>query len=169
MDEAKTCKGCGISKPLDEYYFYGKKTKRRGGKCKECTKAMVRANRAAKIEYYRQHDRDRAMRPDRLAARISYSKTPRGIEALRRASSDWNKRNPRKRQASSMVSHALRDGKLTKMPCEVCGVKEPVQAHHDDYSKPLDVRWLCVPCHAAHHKEEREKERQTQIAESCAA
>lgn len=31
-----------------------------------------------------------------------------------------------------------------------------VQAHHDDYSKPLEVRWLCVPHHALHHKQLRQ-------------
>ena len=35
-------------------------------------------------------------------------------------------------------------------PCEVCG--EPrADRHHDDYDKPLDIRWLCRPCHIRHH------------------
>jgi len=41
---------------------------------------------------------------------------------------------------------------LTKGVCEVCGCKE-VHAHHDDYSKPLDVRWLCSPHHIEWHQE----------------
>lgn len=40
---------------------------------------------------------------------------------------------------------------LTRQPCEVCG-SEKAQAHHDDYSKPLDVRWLCTTHHAEWHK-----------------
>jgi hypothetical protein len=39
---------------------------------------------------------------------------------------------------------------LKRMPCEVCGAQK-VEAHHDDYSKPLDVRWLCKKHHAEHH------------------
>ncbi len=41
--------------------------------------------------------------------------------------------------------------KLARMPCEVCGELK-VEAHHDDYTKPLDVRWLCVKCHTEWHK-----------------
>jgi hypothetical protein len=41
-------------------------------------------------------------------------------------------------------------GKLTKKPCEVCG-SELVEMHHEDYSKPLEVRWLCRKHHLELH------------------
>lgn len=57
-------------------------------------------------------------------------------------------RDPLKQKARAAVRHAIADGKLKREPCEQC--REPKsQAHHDDYSKPFDVRWLC----AKHHKE----------------
>jgi hypothetical protein len=37
----------------------------------------------------------------------------------------------------------VRRGVIQKGPCEVCGTDKEIQAHHDDYSKPLKVRWLC--------------------------
>ena len=56
------------------------------------------------------------------------------------------------RRANSAVNHAIRDGKLKREPCEICG-KEPAQAHHDDYNYPLKVRWLCQDCHARWHRD----------------
>lgn len=40
-----------------------------------------------------------------------------------------------------------RRGKLLERPCEVCGAV--AEMHHDDYSKPLEVKWLC----RTHHRE----------------
>lgn len=45
---------------------------------------------------------------------------------------------------------ALKRGRLVKQPCEVCNAPD-VEAHHDDYSQPLAVRWLCKEHHRAHH------------------
>jgi hypothetical protein len=36
----------------------------------------------------------------------------------------------------------------------VCG-NAATHAHHDDYSKPLEVRWLCRAHHSEHHTTER--------------
>lgn len=52
--------------------------------------------------------------------------------------------------ASTRVAKAIKRGELTRQPCEVCGDPK-VDAHHDDYSKPLDVRWLCRKHHRLHH------------------
>lgn len=48
------------------------------------------------------------------------------------------------------VHRALKAGSLMRCPCEVCGA-DKTHAHHDDYSKPLDVRWLCPMHHREHH------------------
>lgn len=46
----------------------------------------------------------------------------------------------------------LRLGYITRKPCERCG-SDLAQMHHEDYSKALDVTWLCRPCHIERHKE----------------
>ena len=48
-----------------------------------------------------------------------------------------------------MVGYAIKCGALIVEPCEVCGEVDPVHAHHDDYEKPMSIRWLC----SVHHKQ----------------
>ena len=58
----------------------------------------------------------------------------------------------RQRQKAYIATqNALKRGILRPQPCEVCG-EEKAQAHHDDYTKPLDVRWLCVRHHNEWHR-----------------
>ncbi len=56
--------------------------------------------------------------------------------------------NRDKVRAWGKVRYALGNGTLIKKSCEICGIMEKVQAHHEDYAKPLDVIWLCP----SHHK-----------------
>ena len=66
-------------------------------------------------------------------------------------------------RARNAVTYAIWSGRMIRSPCESCG-REPevvdgrqiVEAHHDDYSKPLDVRFLCCGCHAEEHREDEE-------------
>jgi ribosomal protein S27AE len=53
-------------------------------------------------------------------------------------------------RASAAVHRAVAAGRLIRQPCEQCG-DVPSEAHHDDYTRPLDVRWLCSSCHKKHH------------------
>jgi ribosomal protein S27AE len=55
-------------------------------------------------------------------------------------------------EAKRLTRRAIANGELVRQPCEKCGSSR-VQAHHDDYAKPLEVRWLCRPCHVAVHKQ----------------
>jgi hypothetical protein len=56
-------------------------------------------------------------------------------------------RYPEKYAARDAVRKAKRNGTLIPKPCESCGATDDIQAHHPDYSKPLDVQWLCRRCH----------------------
>lgn len=59
----------------------------------------------------------------------------------------WQKLNIEKRKAHHKVEIAIKKGKILKEPCTVCG-SEKSEGHHEDYSKPLEVIWLC----RLHHK-----------------
>jgi len=51
-----------------------------------------------------------------------------------------------------LVCLAKKKGLLEKQPCEICGNKYNIQAHHEDYRKPFDIIWLCGGiCHARRH------------------
>lgn len=65
-------------------------------------------------------------------------------------STRWGLLHRLQRQAHSAVSVALKNGTITKTVCVVCGA-DRVEGHHDDYSKPLEVVWLCRPHHGERH------------------
>lgn len=58
-------------------------------------------------------------------------------------------------KARDMVRIRMRHNTVLKQPCEVCGELK-VEAHHDDYNKPLSVRWLCMSHHRELHRFKKE-------------
>lgn len=102
-----------------------------------------------------EYDKKRANLPHRVKARKKYAETEKGKIAVAKAKKSWQERNIIKRAAHIIVNNAIRDGKLKKQSCEKCGNKK-VHAHHDDYTKPLKVRWLCPKCHIEWHKQNGE-------------
>lgn len=147
----KQCFKCKQARPLTEFYVHPAMGDGRLNKCKECTRADVRANYRSNIGHYREYERARAMLAHRVLARIQYEQTEAGKAAMRRAHLRFIERNPEKRAAHVAVGNAIRSGVLHRCPCEVCGSPN-TQAHHDDYGKPLDVRWLCSRHHREHHR-----------------
>ena len=150
----KNCFKCGNTKGVDDFYRHLSMKDGRLGKCKDCAKADSNANRKASLEYYRDYDRGRAMLPKRVSARAEYSISEPGRQSHKNASYRWDSGNPHKKSAQTAVNNAVRDGKLFKQPCEVCGEPE-THGHHEDYLKPLEVMWLCPKHHSARHAEIR--------------
>ena len=134
----KACFKCGVTKPLSEFYAHPLTSDGLLGKCKECTKADSMANRYANIDRVREYDRYRAKLPDRKEKVAEYQR--RGRE-----------KNPGKDRARRMLNYHLRAGNITRQPCEVCGSIDGIEAHHDDYSRPLNIRWLCFRHHRMEH------------------
>ena len=146
----KKCFKCDQDKDLSEFYKHPKMTDGHLGKCKECTKTDTAKRHAEKFD-------DPAWRVAELKRHrtksAKYRMEGRAPKPSIRASFDWLKKNPEKRKAHNLVSSAIQLGKMKKQPCEVCGEARS-QAHHDDYSKPLEVRWLCPKHHGEHHHNE---------------
>lgn len=95
------------------------------------------------------YERDK---PKRLAAMAAYAaENPERVAAIK---ARWSARNPEKCRANSAVTNAVRDGRLDKpKACEGCGAEKRLHGHHEDYAKPLEVRWLCAQCHKDRHRE----------------
>lgn len=149
----KKCIKCGKTKELNEFYVHKANTDGHFGSCKECCKIASKKNRIKNIDYYKKYDREKYKNDPRVKERHKkYRKTKSGKRNLKKITTKYRDENPEKIQAHMAVSVAIRNKTLIKKPCEVCG-KVKAHAHHDDYSRPLDVRWLCPK----HHKEWHDK------------
>jgi hypothetical protein len=131
----KTCFKCGVPKPLSAFYRHAEMADGHLNKCKDCAKRDVGLDRQKNIKRYRAYDRAR-MTGKRLRAWAEAATAPRNLGV--------------RRDARVAVGNAVRDGVLIPGSCEFCG-ESKAEAHHDNPRKPLEVRWLCVPCHKSWH------------------
>ena len=145
----KQCKVCGTTDKDAEFY------KGVNNCCKDCHKKAARKNRAKNIEYYRDYDKNRFQNDPRVRERHKrYQKTEAGKESMSKSRKKWMGQNPEKRAAHVILGNRIRDGKIAKPDvCEDCGDRGRLEGHHRDYSKPLDVEWLCRKCHVNRHKQ----------------
>lgn len=130
----KTCFKCGKTLPLDDFYRHAKMKDGHLNKCKACTRKDNKENRYNHIDYYRNYDSMRQKTERRKSWKITYQRIVR-------------KTHPEKYHCRQIFGKALKKGLVIKQPCEICGLLENIEGHHEDYSKPLDVIWLCFKHH----------------------
>lgn len=123
-------------------------------RCRECHKAAMRSNRKGNLDYYRAYDARRFQDDPKVRERHRrYRATERGRAAADAAKARWKEKNASKSAAHQVVAIAVRSGWLVKPArCSRCGAGGRIHAHHEDYSQPLEVLWLCPPCHTAAHQ-----------------
>ena len=143
MVRSKECFKCKTIKPLEEFYKHPMMGDGHLNKCKECNKNDVTANRNKNIEKIRAYDRARGKIPERIKANTEVTRA-------------WRAEDKRRQLGHVAVARAIRNGSLFRLPCVRCGEKKSL-AHHEDYDKPLEVMWLCQPCHKQRHKELKEE------------
>lgn len=136
----KTCFKCDRTLPRSAFYRHSQMRDGLLGKCKDCTRRDVSANRHRRYAHYLEYERRRSENGKRLSS-------------IRSRASSWRKANPVAVRAHRAVAKALRTGQLVRGACAVCGGR-PTHAHHNDYARPLEVTWLCVPCHRSVHAKE---------------
>lgn len=159
----KTCLVCGIviePKPGNE-------------RVKTCSRACNSKRRIQ--EAARRTDRmcARCNRPVNVAGECwprpngnpgSYCRTCEAIRARERHARNGRKQSmpvhrkppdPAKLRARNIAKAEIRQGRLLRKPCEACGNTKS-ECHHDDYSKPLEIRWLCRVHHAEIHRKHQD-------------
>lgn len=152
----KICRECNTEKPLSEFYKHAAMADGHLNKCIPCVKARVTKHRQENIEKIQAYDKVRSKNPNRVQARKDYMKTEAGKKAKKKAMETYHKRYPLKYAAHIITRNYVRDGKLIPATsCSVCSSTKKVEAHHDDYTKPLDVRWLCESCHKDWHRKNK--------------
>lgn len=125
------CSMCKEFKGIDKFYKYRKSPSGCQGYCKECDNKRVR---------------------DRSRYFLSYHFSRKNKEQYKKKNREkvrtYNKKecNQEKINARKLAKKAFKK----PQPCEICG--DIGEQHHTDYSKPLDIQWLCRKHHLEIHK-----------------
>ncbi|MBH1995219.1 MAG: hypothetical protein I8H90_22645 [Burkholderiales bacterium] len=129
----KPCIKCKSIKLLREFHMHAKMADGHINKCKKCAVEYA-------LEYKEQH-------PDSAKANHKrWARTDSGKKKMR----ELMEKFPERELARRAVKKAIKDGVLKTQPCFLCGKK--AQAHHPDYSRELDVVWLCSQHHSDAHQ-----------------
>ena len=148
----KRCSRCWETKPESEYYRSQRASDGLYSHCKKCHNKDIadrqktpegRAKCLARVKRYQATAKGKA-------TIRAYVQSERGKEVRRGIDQRLKARRPELSKAHHAVFNEKRAGRLIKQNCEVCGDPK-TEAHHDDYDKPLDVRWLCKKHHEEHH------------------
>lgn len=175
----KVCTGCKIEKEFTEFGKYTKAFDGLNQKCKECCKARAKLtvhseSAIEKREKYRS-EWQKKKRPilnvrlrERYLRKIDESREQSKIRTRRYLQSEkgkakhiettrqYEKENPEKINAQRKVRRAIKSGKLIRSHfCQICKKEAKTHGHHEDYSKPLEVIWMCSVCHLYHHQKYR--------------
>jgi hypothetical protein len=148
--DTKHCNICDTTKPTADF---NKNARSKDGLQSECKACKATRYAAAKDSIRKRQQESwakyaEANREKLLTKSKRYRAANRDAIAEKKAA--YKAANPIKLAAKSAVHSHVLTGRLERKACEVCGAS-PTEAHHDDYSKPLDVRWLCKRHHRLWH------------------
>lgn len=140
-----TCRNCGASDSVTKYQVEVK----RHFHCRACQVKGAQKRRADRAANGTSYVRDKAHTTAYEAAR---NRTPE-VKRRRNEAMARYRKDPllaQRHRARRKLRYEVYAGRIERKPCEVCG-SSPADGHHDDYSKPLDVRWLCKKHHDDWH------------------
>lgn len=100
------------------------------------------------LEYRNRRKEKQATYYGQWYAQNGRKRTPKQLKSIK----IWQKENPEKVKACNLLNYAIQSGKLIKPElCQGCFEKRRLHGHHEDYSKPYDVIWVCASCHKNYH------------------
>jgi hypothetical protein len=139
----KTCTQCGVLKPLNQF---PKNRYHNDGYQSYC--------RVCKQTDYKRYSQTPGGKAVRSRASARYHQTDNGRRHHRETQRRQRLLHPSRTVAHNKLRWAIESGQITPPGvCSRCGHRGSVEAHHPDYAKPLEVAWLCMPCHKQTHKE----------------
>lgn len=154
------CCRCKIEKDLEEFHKQKRNPLGHAYSCKKCeheryvkkkAKDPERWNLLSKLWHRKKKEED----PDIWKKRYQKSK-----ERILNYIKSNKERDKIKLRARNNVNRWLRLGQITRAEkCSECGSNTKLEAHHEDYSKPREIKWLCVSCHVMADKKRREREK----------
>jgi hypothetical protein len=154
----KTCKKCGRTQDISEFYTHKQMADGHLNYCKGCVKDRINEYRRNNIDQIRAYDRLRGRSQKSKELRASYKKKmveeqPGRYREIRRTSTrKYRESHVKANIAHNIVNNSIKKGLLVKPECcEKCGRAGKLEGHHHDYEKPLEVTWLCPACHAMEH------------------
>jgi hypothetical protein len=118
---------------------------------KELVAAYNKAYRIANREKLRAYEKIRSNLPKNVSARAAYQKSR--PPAVVRLGNLAKFRYPTQRKAVWTLNNAIKDRRIIRPEtCSRCNKTARIEGHHPDYSKALEVVWLCRPCHVEEHR-----------------
>lgn len=156
----KRCIECGEEKEdsgfrLQEGYL--------SNKCVICINVKRRASRVKNADKINAYNRKYYLRPDRYTyCQERYERLKDDEENRKNVEARiarWQSKNRDKVAAHRTLNNAIAAGKISRQPCARCGIELGVEGHHEDYTKPFEVIWLCKKHHGERHREINEEKR----------
>ncbi len=134
--DSKQCSKCHQVKVFDDFYNNAKNKNGKHSACKDC--------------YYKYYSKTES---HKASIRL-WNKTHK--DSVYKAADAWKARNPEKDAAEKILRRQVALGNILKKTCYKCSATR-THAHHEDYTKPLDVIWCCAFHHKEIHRNKRSK------------
>jgi len=160
-NSTKKCTKCKKIKLASGFYRDARIKSGLKADCKACCRLYDRSEagrlkqaRHRKTEKFKLSQAKHEKTERRKRSKVEYRKSDAGKLSNIKGVDKYKSSNPLKIKAHSVICVAIHSGRMENPGnCSECKITGKAEAHHDDYSLPLDVRWLCRKCHIAWHRE----------------